>query len=578
MGDKATVNGGLRIACLLSVPSVCAVRDLLEAVNTTNREWIVEELQTFVDPGEGGYKYCASIRFVDSATAESFVKAIRGWEWQSVDGSSIKAVLLMEPPRISMVNVGPTPNTMELLSGCHSSSTTPNASSDGGQEEQKINDCNQSYYVQKACSSSIGPSTDTAADVMGGGVLMVKIGQNEQNVKCGSEQPSESWLKTKSSNGHVRVLPMCPICLDCLDPLALGMFPEPTTGEESLEQPNAPDLQLENSEAAKSGDFSLRRRRCCQKRCRQGPGSLCAWSGSTCHVCEILSSTEAAKTRIDEVGENHQEAPQQPQTIFCSDGDCSIAHNLWLCLVCCNVGCGRYTHEHAKSHFSLTGHSYSLELSTGRVWDYYGDRFIHRILRGGLPHYNIELHTMGGMEAEGSGKGNYSPSSLHQPETLLLPPSSSSSSTKSNDVIVMKEKIARVAHDYENLLVSQLQEQAECYETLIARMTSVNAKNRAEASGTTGELTDKEEAEIVRLKEDLSCLNERHKSAMTMLREAQEEVRRLRSDNKEMTRVQHTNKERVEAIIRAVTSTEMKNSRIIAELNRQLQDLNFYLR
>ncbi len=574
MEEEGTVDDdGRRIVCLLSVPFACDVGDLLEAVNN-DRTWVVEELQTFLDPGEDGYKYCASIIFADSTTAESFVKAVRGWEWQSVDGSSIKAVLLTEPPRISTVSVGPVPSTMELLSGCPSSSTTTLiASPDTGQEEQKINE-RQSYNSQKTCSSSIGPSTDSA-DVLRGGEVVVETGQDKQNVKCGSEQPTPSWLEEKGNNAHVRALPMCPVCLDCLDPLALGMFPEPIM-EEVLEQSNAPDVQLENSEASTCGAFSPPRRKCCQTRRRQGPGSLCAWSGSTCHVCKILSSTDAGRARIGGVGADHQEAPP-PQTIFCNDGDCSIAHNLWLCLVCCHVGCGRYTNEHAKSHFSLTGHSYSLELSTGRVWDYYGDRFIHRVLREGLPHCNMEFNTLGGgKEAEGSSKGRHS-SSLQQPE-LLLPPSPSSFSSERNNMTVMKEKLARVAGDYEELLASQLQEQTEYYENLIARMTAANAENRAVASGTTSEPSNEEEAEVLRLRKDLSGLNERYETAMRLLREAQEEARRLRSDNSEMIRAQHACKAHVESNTRAITSSEMKNRRIVAELNRQLQDLNFYLR
>ncbi len=574
--EEGTVDdsGGRRIACLLSVPFACDVGDLLEAVNN-NHTWVVEELQTFLDPGEDGYKYCASIIFADSTTAESFVKAVRGWEWQSADGSSIKAVLLMEPPRISTVGVGQVLSTMERLPGCPSSSTTTlTASPDTGQEEQKINQC-QSCYSQKMCSSSIGPSTDSV-DVLMEEIVVMETGQDKQNAKCESERPTPSWLKEKGNNAYVRALPMCPVCLDCLDPLALGLFPEPTM-EDVLEGGNVPDMKLEKSEASTCGASSPPWRRCCQKRRRQGPGSLCAWSGSTCHVCKILTSMDSGRARICGVGADHQQAPQL-QTIFCNDGDCSIAHNLWLCLVCCHVGCGRYTHEHAKSHFSFTGHSYSLELSTGRVWDYYGDRFTHRVLREGLPHCNMEFNALGGMEAEGSSKGRHS-SSLQQPDLLLpLPPSSSSSSSERNNMTVMKEKLARVAGDYEELLASQLQEQTEYYENLIARMTAANTENRAVASGTTTGPSNEEEAEVLRLRKDISGLNERHKTAMRLLREAQEEARRLRSENSEMIRAQHSCKARVESITRAVTSSEMKNRRIVAELNRQLQDLNFYLR
>ncbi|CAN0380955.1 unnamed protein product, partial [Ectocarpus sp. 13 AM-2016] len=59
---------------------------------------------------------------------------------------------------------------------------------------------------------------------------------------------------------------------------------------------------------------------------------------------------------------------------------CRIAHNLWICMVCGHIGCGRYTGEHASRHFRLSSHTYSLELSTGRVWDYIGDCYAHRAL------------------------------------------------------------------------------------------------------------------------------------------------------------------------------------------------------
>lgn len=42
-----------------------------------------------------------------------------------------------------------------------------------------------------------------------------------------------------------------------------------------------------------------------------------------------------------------------------------IPENLWICLLCAHVGCGRYTKEHAKQHFHQTGHILSLELATG---------------------------------------------------------------------------------------------------------------------------------------------------------------------------------------------------------------------
>ncbi|KAI8801886.1 hypothetical protein BJ742DRAFT_778911 [Cladochytrium replicatum] len=50
--------------------------------------------------------------------------------------------------------------------------------------------------------------------------------------------------------------------------------------------------------------------------------------------------------------------------------DCGATVNLWICLVCGNIGCGRYRQGHGYQHFADMNHLYSLELETQRVWDY----------------------------------------------------------------------------------------------------------------------------------------------------------------------------------------------------------------
>ena len=42
-------------------------------------------------------------------------------------------------------------------------------------------------------------------------------------------------------------------------------------------------------------------------------------------------------------------------------------------LICADVGCGRFEGKHALAHYHASGHAYSLELATGRIWDYAGD-------------------------------------------------------------------------------------------------------------------------------------------------------------------------------------------------------------
>jgi BRCA1-associated protein len=49
-------------------------------------------------------------------------------------------------------------------------------------------------------------------------------------------------------------------------------------------------------------------------------------------------------------------------------------------MVCDRVGCGRYKNADAFKHFQKTGHIYSMDLETQRVWNYLSDSFCHRII------------------------------------------------------------------------------------------------------------------------------------------------------------------------------------------------------
>lgn len=70
---------------------------------------------------------------------------------------------------------------------------------------------------------------------------------------------------------------------------------------------------------------------------------------------------------------------------------CESTDDLWICLICGNVGCGRYTNGHASSHYLDTEHLYALELNTQRVWDYCGDRYVHRLIQNQQDGKLVEL-------------------------------------------------------------------------------------------------------------------------------------------------------------------------------------------
>lgn len=108
-------------------------------------------------------------------------------------------------------------------------------------------------------------------------------------------------------------------------------------------------------------------------------------------------------------------------------------NNLWICLICGHVGCGRYQGGHAASHYHKTNHTYALQLGTNRVWDYAGDNFVHRLLQN-----------------KTDGK-------------LVAAPAPGSES---------EEKVDSMQLEFTYLLTSQLDTQREYYEERLARIES----------------------------------------------------------------------------------------------------------
>jgi len=62
-----------------------------------------------------------------------------------------------------------------------------------------------------------------------------------------------------------------------------------------------------------------------------------------------------------------------------------------MCLICGHTGCGRYVEAHAREHYEATGHTYSLEIETQRVWDYTGDGYVHRLIQNAVDGKMVEF-------------------------------------------------------------------------------------------------------------------------------------------------------------------------------------------
>lgn len=133
-------------------------------------------------------------------------------------------------------------------------------------------------------------------------------------------------------------IPTCPVCLESLDPLVTGIL---TT-------------QCNHS-------FHC----CC----------ISQWNDLSCPVCRYTASVHLS--------------PSKDSNLRCET--CETSGNLWVCLICGNVGCGRYQKGHAKEHYNSSNHLFSLEVETKRVWDYAGDKYVHRLVQNKSDGKLIEI-------------------------------------------------------------------------------------------------------------------------------------------------------------------------------------------
>lgn len=137
-------------------------------------------------------------------------------------------------------------------------------------------------------------------------------------------------------------------------------------------------------------------------------------------------------------------------------------------LTCGFVGCGRRSNKHSVAHFEQTGHPYTLELATLRIWDY-GDgedgAFIQRtdLLQcpSSPPLLYPLLYPWLTRELDFDDHSQSISSFGRSPYNSLQGAPSSGKSSK---------KVMMVGEEYEALLQSALEDQAQHYEDEITRL------------------------------------------------------------------------------------------------------------
>ena len=138
---------------------------------------------------------------------------------------------------------------------------------------------------------------------------------------------------------------------------------------------------------------------------------------------------------------------------------CKNNLSLWCCLICGNIGCGRYQNGHAVEHFKETNHKYSLELESQRIWDYSLDKWVHRVILGQSSTY-INLDDEENEERQ-----------LTQQELLI--------------------KIETIINEYNKVLSSQLEVQRKYYGKEIDSLEEKYSTKNKEIKNKFNELKEK---------------------------------------------------------------------------------------
>ncbi|KAL8793560.1 MAG: hypothetical protein Q9195_003822 [Heterodermia aff. obscurata] len=209
------------------------------------------------------------------------------------------------------------------------------------------------------------------------------------------------------------------------------------------------------------------------------------WRGSGCPVCRYtqhrsshpsLPSTSTSTNRAENLNE-------------CST--CHSDQNLWICLICGNVGCGRYDAAHAFAHYSDSAHTFAMDLSTQRVWDYASDAYVHRLVQDAHDGKLVDLGSppRHGLDTTDDNADDY-------------------------DDFVPREKLHAAGEEYTHLLTSQLDSQRMYFEGILERA--------ADKASVASQSADKAAAAAEKAQRALDELQERYDATVPQLQKENE--------------------------------------------------------
>lgn len=290
------------------------------------------------------------------------------------------------------------------------------------------------------------------------------------------------------------------------------------------------------------------------------------WKGAGCPICRHTSMTNnltgpyvspnATSSTPYDVDKPAMQPFGSNVANLCSVCDCT--EDLWICLICGNVGCGRYKGGHAKEHWINTAHTFSLELSTQHVWDYAGDMWVHRLIRD-----------------KGDGK------------LVDLPGRQDMGGRDQDEDVVPRAKLENIGMEYTHLLTSQLESQRLYFEEMLSKAVDKASKASAEAERAAAQASDAQRelrevkaeqqrirAEIIpSLEKDLERERTRAAKSTDLARNLGKSLQEEKKVSEGlMKRIEHVNKE-VESLTKQQEALKHEN----ADLKDQNHDLTMFI-
>jgi len=257
---------------------------------------------------------------------------------------------------------------------------------------------------------------------------------------------------------------------------------------------------------------------------------LSQWEDASCPVCRYVQTPELV-------------AEQR-----CSE--CQSSEDLWICLVCGYVGCGRYVGGHSHAHFLETEHSYTMELDKNRVWDYVGDNFVHRLVQTDGSDGKL-------VEAEGRCMDNCK-----------------------NDGVTSDEKMDSIQLEYTYLLTNQLESQRRYFEEKIARVEDSAKREIDEMVGQTRNAAEESKA----MKEQLEAITKEKTKTEQRLNSSSARVTKLVNELKEEKQMnenllhnQIAWQKKFSDMEKNMEQMREEKDREITDLKEQMRDVMFYL-